>query len=73
MWDKSNPLTYTLWNAPIISLAGLVSGFQEAFYKFQVRASWGRAPCGHASPCATMRVRAHKRRHHATMRMATRA
>lgn len=32
--DKHDPVQYTLVNAPLISLAGLVSGFQEAFYRF---------------------------------------
>lgn len=27
-------------NAPLISLTGLISGFQEAFYKFEVSQSW---------------------------------
>lgn len=33
--DKSDPIQYTLVNAPLIGLAGLISGFQEAYYKFE--------------------------------------
>lgn len=29
-------MTYALRNAPLVSLAGLISGFQEAYYKFEV-------------------------------------
>lgn len=34
-FDKSDPLMYTVANAPLISLAGLASGCQEAYYKFE--------------------------------------
>ncbi|GAX82185.1 hypothetical protein CEUSTIGMA_g9613.t1 [Chlamydomonas eustigma] len=33
--DKSNPSLYALRNAPLISLAGVISGFQEAYYRFE--------------------------------------
>lgn len=33
--DKHDPVKYTMYNAPLIGLAGLVSGFQEAFYRFE--------------------------------------
>jgi len=32
--DRSDPMLYTLRNAPLIAAAGVISGFQEAFYKF---------------------------------------
>lgn len=33
--DKHDVVSYTLYNAPIIGLAGLATGLQEAFYKFE--------------------------------------
>eukprot|EP00983_Pelagomonas_calceolata_P064182 1148008-Pelagomonas_calceolata.AAC.4 len=38
-FDKHDVTTYTLRNAPLIGLAGLVAGLQEAFYQFEVSAS----------------------------------
>lgn len=35
--DRSDPFMYAIRNAPLISLAGVISGFQEAYYKFEVR------------------------------------
>jgi len=34
-FDKHDVTTYTLRNAPLIGLAGLVAGLQEAFYQFE--------------------------------------
>eukprot|EP00798_Chlamydomonas_sp_ICE-L_P024162 gene24162-9749_t len=34
--DKSDVVAYVMTNAPIIGLAGLVTGLQTAFYKFEV-------------------------------------
>mmetsp|Transcript_24050 Transcript_24050/g.61234 ORF Transcript_24050/g.61234 Transcript_24050/m.61234 type:complete len:221 (-) Transcript_24050:711-1373(-) len=33
--DKHDVMSYTLYNAPIIGLAGLATGLQEAFYKYE--------------------------------------
>ncbi len=35
--DRSDAVAYALRNAPLIALAGVITGFQEAYYKFEVR------------------------------------
>lgn len=34
--DRGDVVKYTLANAPYIGLAGLVTGLQEAYFKFEV-------------------------------------
>ena len=40
--DRSDPVAYAARNAPLIALAGVASGFQEAFYKFEVGPMMGQ-------------------------------
>jgi len=44
--DRSDPFLYAIRNAPLISLAGVISGFQEAYYKFEVSVEYSHALWG---------------------------
>jgi hypothetical protein len=35
-FNKHDVMSYTLYNAPFIGIAGLAAGLQEAFYQFEV-------------------------------------